>query len=233
MRKTTLFIIITLLGLSSFALAETNRSRNFTLKEPGIVISAGNADSDSYSVKGAIAGEPFGGSAESAAFTLNTYIASAKANIAACPLDWAPVTLGPGESVVTGAADRIIVNNTGDVKLLFRLRALDASGTWVPSETANGNDINKFAISGVFTDTAVTDIGDVDFNESGDDDIILDEFREAGDTRFAAISSPANGRGVMPGEERALWIKFRAPIIDTTHDSQHNLWLILEAKEVK
>ncbi len=232
MRKKILVIIIALLRLSSLAFAETNRSQNFTLKEPGIVISVGSADSDSYSIRGAIAGEPFGGSAESAAFTLNTYISSARANIAACPLDWAPMTLDPGESIVTGATDRIIVNNTGDVKLLFKLCALDASGSWIPSETANVNDINKFAISAIFTAPGVTDIEDTDFNESGNDDIIMDEFRESNETRFAAISSPANGRGVMPGEERALWIKFQAPMIDTTQDSQHNLWLIVEAKEV-
>jgi len=224
------FVIAAVISLiNSGIFAEPPASGDYTLKQPRIVVSVGETVSINYILDNAIIGGVFGGKAESANYSLQTYFLPGPA-IYVCPLNWKLSGIDPGESTIASSADRIIVKNTGGVKTSFSLSVIDVSGAWEASDTPDGNDINKFILSGIFTDKGIESVSDIYFNEAGTEDLILCNSQLSTDTKFASALCRENGASVSPGEERALWLKFTAPRIDTTNEESHNLWLILEVK---
>jgi len=206
-------------------------SQNYTLCSPRIIVSGGGATSDSYSLSKVTIGGIFGGEAQSQSYTLRAGLI-AKPSVSIYPLNWLLEGIGPGESRIT-AGERIIVRNNGNARTSYRLRVIDTAGTWSPSGQAGGNNLNQFILSAIFTDMNTAGISDTHFNESGSEDIVSESYRLSTDTDFATTSSAKNGVGTNPGEGRALYLKFTAPQVDTTQVSEHSIWLIIEAKEVK
>ena len=143
--------------------------------------------------------------------------------------------INPGQTKTTPPGQGIIVKNNGSVPVTYDIRVVDASGGWSAVSAPGANDVNCYALSAIFTDTAAQSVDEAHFNEEPgaiEDAVSQDTNRLATDTTFACRHSAANGTGVLPGEERALWLKFIAPSIDTTQVKEHKLWLIIEAKQI-
>lgn len=230
-RGKIIIILIVIAVFSPVVFAQMYTSSNYTLSNPRIAISASKADSSNYSLRRVIIGNIFGGQAQSSDYVLKIYCVI-NASIKVSPLDWILSEVLPGETKINSNSAKIILKNVGSVKVTYGIRVTDASGTWEASDVEDGNDLNKYSISAAITGTDLTDLGPDYFNESGNEDLVLEGPQVSTSSKFATTLSASNGVNVMPGEERALWLKFNAPKVDTSQEGQHNIWLIIEAKEV-
>ena len=230
-RVKILITIVLVMIFSSAVFAQTYTSPSYSLTEAKIAVSNISADSSSYSLRRVIIGNVFGGKAQSADYVLKIYCAI-NTSINVSPMDWMLSEISPGEIRINDENTKIILKNVGDEKVSYGLRIVDASGTWEASGIDNTEEINRCSISAAVTDTGVAGLDETYFNESESEDLILEEMQFSTSTKFATTLSASNGVNIMPGEERALWLKFNAPQVDTSQEGEHNLWLIIEAKEV-
>ena len=230
-RAKILITIVLVMIFSSAVFAQTYTSPNYSLTEAKIAVSNAGANSSSYSLRRVIIGNVFGGKAQSADYVLKIYCVI-NASIKVSPMDWMLSNIFPGEIKINDENTKIILKNVGDVKVSYGLRIVDASGTWEASDIDNTDEVNKYSISAAITDTEITNLDETYFNESGSEDLILEDLQLSTSSKFATTLSASSGVNIMPSEERTLWLKFNAPKVDTSQEGEHNLWLIIEAKEV-
>ncbi|MBL7069620.1 MAG: hypothetical protein ISS34_07165 [Candidatus Omnitrophica bacterium] len=224
-----IFVITTVVSLiSSVVLAEYPASQNYSLKQPKIVISIGESASAGYSVTEVIIGRSFGGSAASPSYSLTFYpYKMSLMDIIVVPLDLSWEDIIPGQTIIN-LNNKILVTNAGDVNTTYWLRVEDAPdpNLW-HAGIENGEDY--YSMRAIFTDEAVESVTEADF---GQDDTVLESANGSTIYVFASDISSENGYNVPPNKKRALWLKFTAPYIDRSQQSQHNLFLTIEAKEV-
>lgn len=220
-------VVILLSG--SLVFAYTCTSPNFSLKNPKI-ISGGSGYSTTYSLNNVEIGNFLAGEAESSNYAFRTIIlirSNFLLSISLSPTTWSLGSIQVGSSKITTSDERIIILNNGDAKENLSLRVIDVAGTW---QAADAIGVNRYVISGIFTDTAVAAVGDDNFNELGGEDVISEGVPQLStDAKFATTVSAKNGIGILPGEERVLWLKFEAPTVDTTQ-SNHGIWVVIEAE---
>ena len=103
--------------------------------------------------------------------------------------------------------EKITVTNDGNMPVTYSLSVKDAAGQlgWQPAPEP---DVNKYTMSAIFTDISVQSVNESDFGP--------------GDLLSETPKKPIeNGINVLPGESRALWLKFNAPRADTTNREKH------------
>lgn len=155
---------------------------------------------------------------------------ASRLSISLDPATWFLDSIPAGSSRIASRNERIIILNDGSVRESFDLQVIDSAGTWRASDTVGGNDMNRYVLSGIFTGLEILEVNNSNFNELGNEDLILDTSSQVStDTKFAATVSSENGVRVMPDEERALWLKFDAPKADNTQ-VQHDIRVIINAE---
>ena len=227
-------IVLTIAALTlpaRISYAQRHASPNYYLENAGIAASSGRAASAGYSLIDAVVGNITGGSASSPGYILRIYsVRGGETSIYLCPLDWVVDGIKPGDSMITGPDKKIAIENDSSAAIKLSLRVVDPANTWIPSLTPGSKEPNHYELSAILMDMSLVDVTQADFNESGAEDMVSADFTPATEARFAASKSNANGARIRPKEKRALWFKFTAPSIDTTQETKHNLWLIIEAK---
>jgi len=194
-----------------------------------------SSSSNNYILSNIVIGNVTGGSAESPNFFLQTYLFQERLStdilsISLNPTSWPLASVPPNQSKITSSAEKITVVNDGTIKASYSLQVMDAQGTWQAASTLDGNILNKYLMSGIFTDIGIAGVDDTYFNELGDEDLIFESTPQTSTTvKFGTMSSAKTGVGVLPGEERALWLKFTAPQADTTQE-EHDIWVIVGAE---
>jgi len=127
-------------------------------------------------------------------------------------------------------SNKITLRNNGNVRISCSLQTVDATNppVWNAAGTVDGNEKNKYVMSGIFTGTDTTSVDETYFNESGSEDIVLEgNSQTSTDARFATTHSDQNGINIAPDEERMLWLKLDAPRVDTTRKA-HDIWVTIE-----
>lgn len=133
---------------------------------------------------------------------------------------WELPQISAGSQYVTDNISKIKVTNSGDGAQTYSLK-LAEQGEWFASADKDGVGVNMFVLSGIFTEGSEIDVGSAYFNENGSDDVIpAGIFAKAGDSRFASSQAPQNGALVPAGEDRNLWLEFKAPLKDTKGGEQ-------------
>ena len=231
-RICSVLMILSLSSTNLFALSHS--SSNYTLSMPRIVASGGSASSFNYSIYDAVIGKPFGGVAESTSYSLHANLffdgKTQLLSISLYPTTWTLSSVTAGSSKITNPNEKIVVLNNGNVKESYSLQVQDVAGTWSAADTVDGNDVDRYVMSGIFTSIDISVVDNSNFNELGSEDLILKSAPQLStDTKFATTSSAENGIGVMPNEERLLWLKFNAPKADTTQQG-HVIWVIINAE---
>ena len=151
-------------------------------------------------------------------------------SISLSPMTWLINSIAVGASKITSNEEKIIVLNDGNVAESYSLQVIDVAGTWSASTTVGGSDVNRYVLSGIFTALDILEVDDSDFNELGNEDLVLEGVSQlSSDTKFATTLSTKNGAGVIPNEERILWLKFDAPKADTTQE-QHDIRVFINAE---
>ncbi|MBL7069347.1 MAG: hypothetical protein ISS34_05770 [Candidatus Omnitrophica bacterium] len=224
----TIISIIILATTPIIVSAEHPASQNYSLQQPRVVISIGKTSSDSYTLNDVVVGSIFGGKAESESYSLTFYpYKGSFHDVIVLPLVLSWRDLTPGQTTIN-LSNKILVTNAGDVNTTYHLHVEDASNpnSW-HAGIENGEDY--YSMRAIFTDEAVESVTEADF---GQDDTVLESANGSTIYVFASDISSGNGYNVPPKTKRALWLKFTAPDIDRSQQSQHNLFLTIEAKEV-
>lgn len=232
-RKKIIIILATILISTSIALAQLYTSSNYTISSTKIIVSAGRANSASYTLNNIEIGNIISGKAQSANYTLQAgyFLTPSTIAISVIPQDWPLNTVKTSTSNINNT-NKIIVKNEGDLKITYSLQVIDVTNSQETSPWSSGNTIseNKYVMSAVFTDSNAADI---DVSDFASEDILLEGPQQSTNTKFAIPSSSKNGVGVMSGEERALWLKFDAPAADVTQDQhkQHTIRVFISAEK--
>ncbi len=233
--KRIIIISILILIYTSIVFAQTLTSNNYSILNPRTASFQSKSSSSNYILNNVIIGNVTGGSAESANFVLQTYLFQRRfstdiLSISLNPTSWLLSSVTPGQSKITLPNEKITVVNDGTIKASYSLQVIDERGTWQAASALDGNILNRYLMSGIFTDVGITEVDDTYFNELGDEDLILESTPQTSTAvKFGTISSAKTGVGVLSGEERTLWLKFTAPQADTTQQ-EHDIWVIVGAE---
>ena len=216
MYKKIIIIVCLITLISSTSLfAESLQSNAYVLKNPSISAAGGDADSASFSLNNVALGV-FGGKVGSANYILHAGFINCASNTSKLSIELAPDACSL-ENIPAGQSaqiQKIVVKNIGNINISsLGLQAIDSTSTpWTLSETPDNNELNNFVMHAAFTETNINEV---------DDSVFTQMLAKAGD-----------GLAIAPGKAKALWLKFTAPRVDTTGESQHDLWLVINAKEV-
>ncbi len=134
---------------------------------------------------------------------------------------WAIGTAVAGTTKTMTQANRFVVQNIGNIAETYTLQISDP-GSWVAASTVDGNGVDTFVMSGIFSATTDTLIEEAHFNTGSSDDVIPSSLpKSATSTDFAnrAVTGQ-NGIGVPAGDARSLWLQFKAPTESTASGSK-------------
>jgi len=212
-------IIIAALGMTA-ASAASYTSANFVLMNARVVVSAGSASSASYVLGDVAIGNFISGKAASANYMLDAgLIFISDASIVIDSIVWNidnPIERG-GVGYV-----KAVIRNIGSMKVNLKICVFDREEAdnkrWVPGDNEGENELNKYLLSVLITSK---DMQNVIYNENGNEDYVSETYLSCTSQKFTCSGSTENGIGILPGQERALHLKFEAPNVDTTGASEH------------
>lgn len=134
---------------------------------------------------------------------------------------WAIGTAVAGTTKTMTQANRFVVQNIGNIAETYILQISDP-GSWAAASTVDGNGVDTFVMSGIFSATTDTLIEEAHFNTGSSDDVIPSSLpKSATSTDFAnSTVTGQNGTSVPAGDARSLWLQFKAPTESTASGSQ-------------
>ncbi|MCX5713238.1 MAG: S8 family serine peptidase [Candidatus Omnitrophica bacterium] len=134
--------------------------------------------------------------------------------------NWQLPGIPAGSRYATDNSNKIKVTNDGDGPETYSLRIAGEGSGWSAATSKDGADVNKFVLSAIFSDVSTTSVDTSYFNETGNDDVISTAVNKASQTMFGSPRLPAGGFSALPGNDRNLWLEFKAPAKDTIHTTQ-------------
>jgi len=137
-------------------------------------------------------------------------------SISVNPKTWDIGSSQINQTITMDQSNKITVTNDGDLPQTYELKLIDPPG-WVSSVSSG---IETYVLSGIFckiTDTPLSS----HFNQMPEaEDVITTQPKRATQVVFASSQSSANGTNVLPGENRALYLQFKAPAVTSKKDQQ-------------
>lgn len=146
----------------------------------------------------------------SGTFTLQ--VAALVLSVSATPDRWLPEPLivAPGSTTTMEPASKITVTNDGSIAETFTLKVTNPAG-WTAASTPGEN---AYVLKALFCHATNDTPGPMDFQA---DDVVSTSNVQASAAVFSYSGATANGAGVAPGGQRALFLQFVAPIPETYH----------------
>ena len=134
---------------------------------------------------------------------------------------WAIGSAVAGTTKTMTQANRFVVQNIGNIAETYTLQISDP-GSWAAASAVDGNGVDTFVMSGIFSASTDMLIEEAHFNTGSSDDVILSSLpKSATSTDFANIAvTGQNGTSVPAGDARSLWLQFKAPTESTASESQ-------------
>jgi len=145
------------------------------------------------------------------------------------PSDWSLTNILVGSEHITDNGNKITVTNDGDGVQTYSMAITDEGG-WTAATTKDGTDIDIFVLSALFTETSLGAVDSSYFSETANDDLILTTNNKSTASRFGSTRTSENGTSVPDGEERSLWLEFKAPTKDTTGGAQKSIDVTVTAE---
>ena len=135
--------------------------------------------------------------------------------------NWQLSGIPAGSEYVMDSSGKFRVSNDGDGPETYSLQMTSAGSGWSASGSKDGADVNKFVLSALFSAVSDTGIDSSYFNEAGNNDVVLPSGAiRASAVNFGSSRLSAGGFSVLPGNDRNLWIDFKAPVKDTVRATQ-------------
>lgn len=144
--------------------------------------------------------------------------------------EWQLSNIQAGSGHITDNAKKIQVANDGDGYQTYSLELTDHSAGWAVSTDKNGADIDKFVLSGVFSESGTTGVDTSWFNEIESDDVITKGKNKATSARFGSSKASKDGASVGAGEKRNLWFEFKAPLKDSSGNAMQSITATISAE---